>query len=220
MTNPDSTNNSNNSESFTNSELEQFFSTHGVGTLATEAELFEFRAMVDKSKPTPREARFCIHMISGKSQTEAYMLAFGDNPDRKTPLSREYASKAASELIKRDRVKQYYWKLMQERDAVAEEQLPRLIGELNEAKELAHSLGQPAAMVTAIKTKANLLGLENHAPASMTVNLGITEDQRAAILERIAARAKQPSLHKPLPDTTQPVLDAEYTDVTPGSDDA
>lgn len=186
-----------------NPELESFFSIHGAGDYAVEADMKEMALFIDKSRASLAERAFVRHMVSGKTQVESYLLAF----DKEGTISRQTASSNAQNLLKRKRVKEEYWRAMQERDSMADEHLPKLIAELNEDRELARVLGQPSAAIAAVKAKANLLGLENNSPSSVTINLGISEDQREAILERIAKRA-QIQNHK-----NEEIIEGEFTDV-------
>lgn len=211
-------NNESTDDQITDDEVERFFRTHGAGDFAVSDDpiITETKSekLIDKSQPTPREKMFARHVANGKSQTDAYISVF--DPDG--TMRRVAAKDSASKLMRRPRVTKYYLELMEERDQLAEQELPRLIAELNDAKDVARSLGQPASMVAAIKTKANLLGMENMQPSTVTINLGISEDQRTAMLERIALRASQSQkvIGRNLNDNSAsdtPVLDAEFTEV-------
>lgn len=180
-------------------DAEEFFKLHGVGDFAVEPELEDFQFLVDKNEASPREKEFCRYIVLGETQTEAYVKAF----DKEGKLDRKNVTVYAHSLLKRKRVAKYYYELLRRRESFLEENLEHLISELNADRKLARDLGQPSAAIQAVKTKANLLGLENATSNKITVNVSLSDDQKENLLARIVKR------------NTDDVLDADYVDVTP-----
>lgn len=181
-------------------EEEDFFAVHGVGDNAVEPAEERLIALLDKSVATHKEKEFVRYIVAGKSQTEAYMRAF-DNDNRSS------SSTLAVKLMKRKRVLTYYTELLEQRNDLAEETLPKLIEELNEDRQLARDLGQPSAAIQAVKVKANMLGLENK-PDNVTMNVNVlSDDAKNQILNRISNKMKDKDTHV--------IEDAEYKDITP-----
>lgn len=178
-------------------EEELFFKAHGVGNRAVEPSDQRHLPQVDLSKATPKEREFVRLILSGKNQTESYLSTF----DKTGEMSRKSASSLASMLMKRKRVAQYYTEQFEKINALGEETLPQLIQELNEASSLARAIAQPATMVQAVKTKANLLGLENR-PDNITMNINMIDDKtKKQLMERMA-------------EVSSKVLEVDYKDIT------
>lgn len=182
---------------------ERFFHTHGVGDYAVEPVDKDMDYLLDKTQATFKEREFVRHMITGSSQKESYLKVY----DSEGVMGADVAGSAASRLIKRKRVKEYYFQLMSERDKLAEENLPKLMAELNEDRKLARDVGQPSAAIAAVKAKANLLGLENQ-PQNTNLTLNIMSDEvKDTLLDRIAERHLTSKKE-------QKIIDADFTDVT------
>lgn len=187
------------------SDEEKFFTVHGVGEYTVPKENKDIDYLIDKTKPTFNEREFVRHMLLGNSQVESYIRAY----DKAGEMARSTATYMASKLIKRKRVKAYYYELMEERDKLAEESLPKLMAELNEDRKLARDLGQPSAAIAAVKAKANMLGLENR-PDTNNVTLNImADDVKDKLLDRIAQKhidAKEKSQRGQ-------IIDADFSDM-------
>lgn len=182
-----------------------FIEDNGVGNTPVDKQIAELGHKMDPNLPTAQELEFCRLLIKGVPRPDAYMQAF--NRDE-TQMSRNGFSAAASRLLKRPRVAKKYLQLQARVQELAEEDLTKLVSELNEAKDVARDLGQPAAMVTAIKTKANLLGLEKANHQTNNVIVDLNDNQKQQLLSRISSRIlkNEPSQH-------DDIIDAEFTDV-------
>lgn len=177
---------------------ELFFKTHGVGNRAVEPSDQRQLTQVDLNEASPKEKEFVRSVLSGKSQTDSYLSAF----DTDGKLQRPTASNLASRLMKRKRVAAYYTERLEKINALADENLPQMISELNEASELAKAIAQPASMIQAVKTKANLLGLENK-PDNITMKIDLVDEKtKKQLMERMA-------------EVSSKVLEVDYKDITP-----
>lgn len=178
-------------------EEELFFTMHGVGNRAVEPSDARYIPQVDLSVATPKEREFVRLILSGKNQTESYLSTF----DKTGQMKRKTASSLASTLMNRKRVAVYYTEQIEKINAIGDETLPQLIQELNDASSLAKAMAQPSAMVQAIKTKANLLGLENR-PDNITMNINMVDDKtKKQLMERMA-------------EVSSKVLEVDYKDIT------
>lgn len=180
-----------------------FYSKHGVGDIGVERDTDIPSALVDKSVATHREKQFVQLVVSGKSKVESYLKIF--DPDGE--IKRTSAGSLANRLMKRKRVVQYYVSILEQKNDLVEESLPKLIAELNEDRELARALGQPGAAIQAVKTKANMLGLENKPDnVTMTVNV-LSDDAKKQLMNRISKQVSR--------NDAVEIEDAEYKDITP-----
>ncbi len=167
-----------------------FSSTHGVGDapVATfggsfDSPLAAAVALIDPQVANLREIRFCKNMIKGLSKTEAYIKAFEFNG---TEHPRQYFAQAAYLLCKRPRVAIKLQEMHQKLVEFEEQDMVDLIAEINEDRQLARDLGQPAAALSAVKLKAELLGhRRKDPPVTNNVNLILSEDQKRDMLARI-----------------------------------
>jgi hypothetical protein len=67
-----------------------------------------------------------------------------------------------------------------------EQDMVDIIAEINADRQLARDLGQPAAALSAVKLKAELLGHKRKdPPVTNNVNLILSEDQKRDMLARI-----------------------------------
>lgn len=96
----------------------------------------------------PRHERFAQELAKGKSASEAYRLA-GYSPDDGNAIR----------LTGNDKVQTRLRELQRPAVEAAQMTLESLLEELEQARELAMSLEQPAAAVSAIKEKGVLSGL-------------------------------------------------------------
>lgn len=190
-----------------NKELldEIFLEDNGVGNTPVDKQLEELGHRMDPNLPTAQELEFCRLLIRGVPRPDAYMQAFNRDEGE---LNRNAFSVAAHRLLKRPRVAKKYLQLQQRVQELAEEDLTKLVSELNDAKDIARDLGQPSAMVTAIKTKANLLGLEKSNTQTNNIIVDMSDDQRKQLLSRISSRVSNQAHGK-----HDDIIDAEYTDV-------
>jgi len=125
----------------------------------------------------PKHERFAQELAKGKSQSESYAEA-GYRPD----------AGAASRLSRNVNVVSRVAEL-QERAAIrVEVTAESLAAELDEAKALAITQGQPAAMVSAIMGKAKLFGIGVEKLEHTGKNGGPIKTEEVGARDRIARR--------------------------------
>lgn len=180
-----------------------FFAKHGVGDMPVDKALAPIRYEIDPNDPTAQEMAFCRLLIKGLNRIDAYIQAFGYEGDE---ISRNGFSVAARRIMERPRVVRYHYNLLEQVKEFEQEDVQKLISELNEDRQLARDLGQPSAAIAAVKAKANLLGLENSTVNNTTVNISISDEQKNKILSRVA--------NKMLPKHDESLItDAEFKEV-------
>lgn len=167
-----------------------FYSKHGVSDVAPDKEQRELGHAMDRELPTIQEVDYALRVAKGENHTDSYIIAFGFKGDE---LSRQSFSNASRKIRSRPRVSKKIIELKEKAAAIAEEDLPNLIQELNEDRKLARDLGQPSAAITAVKTKANLLGLEQSGSVTNNVNLNLSDEQKAQLLDRVSKRIDAPA---------------------------
>ena len=103
---------------------------------------------------TPKREAFCLAYIETRNQSEAYRRAF--NASNMKP---ESINVNASKLMSDAKVAQRVAELQAEAVERALVSVQSITAELEEARALAHRLGQPSAAVSASMGKAKLHGL-------------------------------------------------------------
>lgn len=181
-----------------------FYEKHGVGDFAVSKDLQPIRYEVDPNQVTGQEAAFCRLLVKGIGRIDAYIQAFGYEGDE---MTRNGFGMAAKRIMDRPRVIRHHFELQERIREFEQEDLKKLVSELNEDRQLARDLGQPSAAIAAVKAKANLLGLENNTAGNTTVNISISDDQRQKILARVANKLL------PKADTFEDVQDVEFKEI-------
>lgn len=127
----------------------------------------------------PRHERFAQELAKGKSASDAYVAA-------------GYAQcrASASRLLTNANITSRVAELQERGAKRAEITLESLTAELNEALELAKQLGQPSAMVAAIREKAVLTGhrVEKRETINKLDPNAMRDDELAAIASSGGAR--------------------------------
>jgi hypothetical protein len=164
---------------------EVFFETHGVSDVAPDPKDVELGHALDSTLPTGNEINFAFRLAKGENHIDAYIAAFGFVGNE---VTRQSFSASSKRIQKRPRVADKIIDLKRKASAIAEEDMAKLVDELNEDRKLARALGQPAAAISAVKAKANLLGLEQSNTVHNTVNLNLTDDQKKQLLDRVGKR--------------------------------
>lgn len=167
-----------------------FSSTHGVGDAPVanfggsfDSPLAAAVALIDPNAANLREIRFCKNLIKGMGKSEAYIKAFEFNG---TEHPKQYFANAAYVLSQRPRVAIKLQEMHQKLVEFEEQDMADIIAEINEDRQLARDLGQPAAALSAVKLKAELLGhRRKDPPVTNNVNLILSEDQKRDMLARI-----------------------------------
>jgi hypothetical protein len=68
-----------------------------------------------------------------------------------------------------------------------EQDMVDIISEINEDRKLARDLGQPAAALSAVKLKAQLLGhAKKDAPITTNITMILSDEQKRAMLSRLS----------------------------------
>lgn len=162
-----------------------FFETHGVSDVAPDPELALLGNALDETLPTFKEVDFALRLAKGENHIDAYIISFGFRGDE---VTRSAFSMASKRIQKRPRVSEKIIELKRRASSVAEEDMDKLVHELNEDRKLARALGQPAAAISAVKAKANLLGLEQSNTVHNTLNVNLTDEQKAQLMERVVKK--------------------------------
>jgi hypothetical protein len=166
-------------------EEDLFFEKHGVGdTPVTEQEQV-LRNLIDPNEPSLPEVRLCKNIIKGMTNVEAYIKAFGYAGDE---MSRSSFSYACARILKRPRVAIKMFELRKAMAEFEEQDMLSLITELNADRQLARDLGQPSAAISALKLKAQLLGLTEEKKVTNNITVNLSDDQKKALLNRIGSR--------------------------------
>lgn len=181
---------------------EIFFSKHGVGHDPVSEE-DKIISSLDNTKATHQEIDFVRIFFREGNVTDAYIKAFGYSGDEHR---RDYFTKLANRLLDRPRVLKKLNEYREKAQALADEDVANLIHELNEDRKLARSMGQTAAAISAVKTKAQILGLEKSTVNTMNVVLDLTDDQKRNLLGRISKRLSSSQ-------SNENIIDAEFSDV-------
>lgn len=103
---------------------------------------------------TAKQEKFCQLVVQLGNATEAYKKAYNSK------AKPESMKVEACKLLKEPNISLTVDKLKQELRERNRATLDDLLEELEEARELALNLGQPAAMVSATSSKAKMLGLD------------------------------------------------------------
>lgn len=192
---------------------EIFYAQHGVGDEPNEADLDKsldvIRRQLNPKECSRQEIIFARFIAKGMTQTDAYKKAFNVVPqdlDVKDPV--KYCSNAAYRIAKRPRVAREIFAQKEKFFNLSLQELPDLIEELDEDRQLARALGQPAAAISAVKAKASLLGLDQKHNITTNISLDLKDEQKAALLNRIKGSF-------PKEETSHKVIDADFVDVTP-----
>lgn len=165
---------------------EIFFAKHGVGHDPVDKEEQNLRSTLDNSNPTYKEIMFVRAFFKEGNLTDAYIKTFDYQGDE---MSRDSFNAAANRLINRPRVLRKLNELRKRLQEAEDEDMGKLVSELNEDRRLARSLGQPGAAIQAVKAKASILGLDASAnKQNLTVNLDLSDDQKRNLLSRISGR--------------------------------
>jgi hypothetical protein len=182
-------------------EEDLFFEKHGVGdTPVTEQEQV-LRNLIDPNEPSLPEVRLCKNIIKGMSNVEAYIKAFGYAGDE---MPRNSFSAACARILKRPRVAIKMFELRKAMAEFEEQDMLSLITELNADRQLARDLGQPSAAISALKLKAQLLGLTEEKKVTNNITVNLSDDQKKALLSRIGSR---------ISPRDNDIDDAEYEEV-------
>jgi hypothetical protein len=182
-------------------EEDLFFEKHGVGdTPVTEQEQV-LRNLIDPNEPSLPEVRLCKNIIKGMSNVEAYIKAFGYAGDE---MPRSSFSAACARILKRPRVAIKMFELRKAMAEFEEQDMLSLITELNADRQLARDLGQPSAAISALKLKAQLLGLTEEKKVTNNITVNLSDDQKKALLSRIGSR---------ISPRDNDIDDAEYEEV-------
>lgn len=127
--------------------------------------------------PNPKHERFCQELAKGKTQDEAYQLA-GYKPsasNASTLRSNQNIDARIAELL--DKAAQFV--------AVTVESIAL---QLDEDRQLAHSVGQPASAVAASMAKAKLFGLAPDKVHHSGPNDGPIQHEEVSALDRLSNR--------------------------------
>jgi hypothetical protein len=182
-------------------EEDLFFEKHGVGdTPVTEQEQV-LRNLIDPNEPSLPEVRLCKNIIKGMTNVEAYIKAFGYAGDE---MPRNSFSSACARILKRPRVAIKMFELRKAMAEFEEQDMLSLITELNADRQLARDLGQPSAAISALKLKAQLLGLTEEKKVTNNITVNLSDDQKKALLSRIGSR---------ISPRDNDIDDAEYEEV-------
>jgi hypothetical protein len=178
-----------------------FFSKHGVGdTPVTEREVV-LRNIIDPNEPTLQEIRLCKNLIKGMGSIDAYIKAFDYRGDE---MTRSGFSSACARILKRPRVALKMYEMRKAMADFEEEDMLSLITQLNSDRQLARDLGQPSAAISALKLKAQLLGLTEEKKVTNNITVNLSDDQKKALLNRIGSR---------ITPRNDDIDDAEYEEV-------
>lgn len=180
---------------------EIFFSKHGVGHDPTNEDEKHMYSL-DNTRATYQEIEFVRLFFREGNITDAYIRSFGYQGDEHR---RDYFTRLANRLLERPRVLRKLNEYRAKAQALADEDISNLISELNEDRRLAREMGQPSAAIAAVKTKAQILGLEKSSVNTMNVVLDLTDDQKRNLLGRISKRLSNEQ-------SNEQVIDAEFTD--------
>lgn len=183
-------------------ELNEIFSVIGVGDKPIDKEFQAMQHKLDPDAPTLMEAEFARLVAKGVSRIQAYKTAFAEKPGA-SEMSYTQCEKAAAILYNRPRIQKKIYDLKRKMSEMMDETAENLIFELNSAMELAKAMGQPAVMVSAVKVKANILGLEQAKVVNNNLNIELNDEQKKAILGRMMGQIEE-----------QEAIDAEFSDVT------
>lgn len=183
-----------------------FFSTHGVGHDPLSEEERKLIHSLDNTKATWQEIEFVRTFFREGNITDAYIKAFNFDG---TEHRRDYFTRLANRLLERPRVIKKLNEYREKAQALADEDVSKLVHELNEDRNLARSLGQPSAAIAATKAKASLLGLEQSSVNNMNVILELSDDQKQNLLSRIGKRLSNKV-------SNEEIIEAEYRDVSEG----
>lgn len=160
-----------------------FFEKHGLGNNPVDRELVEIAHRLDTNKPTARECDFVRRYARGERKTDAYIKAFGYSG---TEMTRAGFNMAANRLLKRPRVNSKFVEYQSKVQQLADEDMATLVDELNQAKELARDMAKPADMISAIKAKASLLGIDSGENRIVNnISVTITDVQKDRLLNRM-----------------------------------
>jgi hypothetical protein len=179
-----------------------FFSIHGVGDNPMTERNVAIQHLIDPSEPSLQEVRLCKLMIKGMSQVDAYRKAFDVTKDQ---MSNRSCSSAVDRLLKRPRVARTMYEMRKMLMDFENEDLMQIISELNQDRDLARSLGNPSAAISAVKVKAGLLGLNKDSNTTINITANLSDNQKNDILSRIG--------HRMLHVNSPAIEDAEYTEV-------
>lgn len=181
---------------------EIFFKTHGVGHDPEDPDRKLIHSL-DNTLATYQEIEFVRLFFREGNITDAYIAAFGFDG---TEHRRDYFTKLANRLLERPRVLKKLNEYRHRAQALADEDVSKLVSELNEDRQLARTLGQPSAAIAATKAKAQILGLEQSSVNTMNIVLDLTEDQKKNLIGRISKRLS-PKMENDV------IVDAEYTQI-------
>ncbi len=179
-----------------------FFKIHGLGDNPVTDELDYVRNLVDPHEPSLQEIRFCKNLIKGMSAVESYRKAFEVSPET---MSNAAVLTAVSRIEKRPRVAKKMYELRKMVMQLENEDLMQIIHELNEDRDLARALGQPSAAISAVKTKATILGLTNETKTTNNITVNLSDDQKKNLLSRIG--------HRILNHADAPIEDADFKEL-------
>lgn len=138
----------------------------------------------------PRHERFAQELAKGKSASEAYVEA---------GYKENQARSAASRLLSTNvSIGQRVAQIQARASDRVEVTLSSLMAELEEARELAISLDQPSAAVSAIKEKAILAGIRVEKSERKNVNDAreLTDNELEAAIADAAAREAAETANK------------------------
>lgn len=158
---------------------------HGVGDNPNDEELDRINALSSDEYPTLAEIRFCTAIMRGESPAKAYISTFPEKVAKYTDPSSP--RKAAQTLLKRPRVAKKMFELKKRAQELGEEDVAKLVEELNEDRKLARDLGQPSAAIAAVKTKASLLGIGQDNGPTTNISILMSPEQKDAMLSRMLA---------------------------------
>ena len=200
------------SELTVDDELNAFFSKHGVGDAPIEPGSEAIAHKIDRTQATINEIKFARGIAAGKNYLEAYCEAFNETAvDAK---DKERLRKAGERLAKRPRVAEAIYNIRKRAADLLDVTPAKLIEELQEAQDIARMMAKPEAMISAVKAKAGLLGLD--APKQVNVNHHIQEmddDKRKILIERAAQRLGRLPKHNDTVsrvDVEDAIEDVEY----------
>lgn len=110
---------------------------------------------MEKKKLTPKQDKFARLVAEGKTQADAYRGAYDVSKNTKP----ETVLKLASKLMQKGDIRGRVEELRAKADIRTVETIEKLTNELNTVLQMALKLEQTASAVSAINSKAKLLGL-------------------------------------------------------------
>jgi phage terminase small subunit len=108
-----------------------------------------------KKKLTPKQEKFCHEFIKTGNQSDAYRAAYNSENMLPTTINNK-----AYQLVNQDDIGARIAVLQERLNKKFEVTVESLTRELEEDRQLARELGQPAAAISALNVKARIHGMD------------------------------------------------------------